>query len=415
MNLNSFYSLIKKIKLWGIKGIFDYLLRLFINRKKRKFFLLNASSHPMTPSKGITIIADMTKKSALSKTMRDLAFALQKSNIPFQTFDLSPSKGVPPDDIKNILTPVKDFRILKYTHVIEMFSSPLPDSIPLKKSCILFWEFTTGLLEYFPAIKNAKNIIAMSDFDYNVFKDTLPKSTEVRKILYPFFLNDKNIPEKHLLKDKYAIPHDAFTIFFNFDYGSSFNRKNPDGAVRAFAKAFPYEKNTCLVFKTKGSENHYKEKLSLLQLCNELGVADRVIMIDEFIPIDDVYGLTSACDVYLSLHRGEGFGLGIAEAMSLGKPVIVTDFSATTEFCNHKNSFPVPYSIVNVPDGIHDNPCYHAVREWAEPDIDYASEVLRKLYADKSLCENIGNAAKSFIEEHFSPESFRQSIEDYLQ
>lgn len=413
--MNSIYSLMKKIQLWGIKGIWNYLIRQIVNNKKRKFFLRNATSHPMIPCKGITIIADMTGKAALSKTMRDFAFALKKSNIPFQTFDLSPSKDIPKNDIKNILTPVKDFRILKYTHVIEMFSNPLPRTLPLKRSSIFFWEFTSGLSEYFPNIKNFKNVVAMSDFNYEVFKNTFPKSTEVKKILYPFFFCEKNIPEKQITRAKYSIPEDAFTVFFNFDYNSSFNRKNPDGSLRAFAKAFPFEKNTRLIFKTKGAKEHLDDRNRLLQLSEELTITDRVVMIDEFIPTDDIYGLTSACDVYLSLHRGEGFGLGIVEAMSLGKPVVVTDFSATTEFCNHENSIPIPYSIVKVPPAMHDHPCYHAVTEWAEPDIEAAARALKKLYSDNSLRQRIGNSARSFIEEHFSIENFRQSVENFLQ
>lgn len=408
--MNSIISIFNRIRLWGIKGIWDYLVRQFANAKTRRFFIANAKNYPMTPQNGITIIADMTKQSSLSKVMRDLAFALKQSSVPFQTFDLHPEASIPDSDVNGILTPVKDFRILKYTHVFEMFSSPLPNSLPLKRMRIIFWEFTTGLMEYNPAIADVKTVIAMSDFNSSVFRNTLPEHVAVKKILYPFFFETDHIPQKEVIRKKYAIPQGAFAVFFNFDYGSSFNRKNPDGAIKAFAEAFRNTPDTYLVFKTKGAAQHQTERTRLLQLSAELEIRDRVIMIDNYIPQQDIYGLTNACDVYISLHRGEGFGLGIAEAMSLGKPVIVTDYSSTTEFCKQENSIPIPCQLVKVPDDMHDHPCYHAVKEWAEPDLHAAAVALSNLYNDTDLRSKIGNSGKKFITDYFSNENFKNSV-----
>ena len=409
------HSIFMRIRLWGIKGIYDYLLRQFSNFKLHFFFLSNARKYPLVPEYGITILADMTLQSSLSKTMRDLVFALRKANIPFQTFDLHPGKDLPSTDIKNLLTPTDEFRILKYNHVIEMFSSPLPKKLPIKRSRIIFWEFTTGLLEYNPIVANAETIIAMSDFNFNVFKKILPETAHIKKILYPFFFDSETIPDKTTIRGKYGIPDNAIVVFFNFDYGSSFNRKNPDGSLRAFANAFANTEDAFLVFKTKGAARHQEERCKLLDLAAELNIHQRMIMIDSYIPQHDIYGLTNACDIYLSLHRGEGFGLGIVEAMSLAKPVIVTNYSSTTEFCNPTNSIPIPYSIVKVPDDMHDHPCYHAVKEWAEPDIDAAANALRKLYDNPTLRTEIGRAAQTSVNDHFSTEHFKESISSFLQ
>ena len=85
------------------------------------------------------------------------------------------------------------------------------------------------------------------------------------------------------------------------------------------------------------------------------------------------------------MHRGEGFGLGIAEAMSLGKPAVVTDYSSTTEFCNSNNSIPIPCKAVAVNRNQIDHPCYLAVKEWFEPDINAAANALSKLQKDSEL------------------------------
>ncbi len=412
--MKTLLSIFNRVRLWGIKGVWNYAIRLFSNWRIRRWFRANARRHPMKPERGITILADMTNQSSLNKVMRDFAYALKKAGIPFQALDLHPENALPCADVCDIITPPDQFRILKYTHVVEMFSSPLPKELPLKQSRIIFWEFTTGFMEYNPAVADVETIIAMSDFNFDVFRQMVPEKVHVEKILYPFFFDDESIPAKSAIREKYGVPADAFVVFFNFDYGSSFNRKNPDGSIRAFAKALGDKNDAYIVFKTKGAKKYMKERGKLLKMAEDLGIANRVVMIDDYIPQHDIYGLTGACDVYLSLHRGEGFGLGIAEAMSLGKPVVVTDYSASTEFCTGSTSIPVKYSIVNVPDDMHDHPCYHSVKEWAEPDIDDAADALIRLYNDATLRSKLGSAAKAFVKDHFSTENFRKSIETFL-
>ena len=372
-------SILQRIRIWGIKGIFNFFKRQVDESMKRRAFLQNARRYPLRPIKGVTILADMTNRSSLSKVMRDLAFKLKESGIPFQTYDLNPQTDIPDEDVRDILTPRDQFRILKYDHVIEMFSCPLPNGLPVKRSRIVFWEFTTGLLEFSPDIGNVDTIIAMSEFNREVFANLLPKTVNVKKILYPFFFEAGQIPDKLTMRAKYNIPVDAFVVFF-----------------------------------TKGAAHHKEERGKLVRLSEELDISNRVVMIDDYLPQDDIYGLTGACDVYLSLHRGEGFGLGIAEAMSLSKPVIATDYSSTTEFCLPTTSIPIPYTIVKVPEGMCDNPCYHAVREWAEPDIGAAATALRKLYENPALRTEIGTSAKKFLEEYFSLDHFKASMESFL-
>jgi len=124
--------------------------------------------------------------------------------------------------------------------------------------------------------------------------------------------------------------------------------------------------------------------------------------------------LTSACDAYISLHRGEGFGLGIAEAMLFAKPVIVTDWSASTEFCDEQTSIPIPYTLTPIDPSEFSILPYKGVTNWAEPDIDAAAVALRRLYDDPTLRQTLGKNGKQFIEEHFSAENFKKSINEFL-
>ena len=254
----------------------------------------------------------------------------------------------------------------------------------------------------------------MSDFNAEVFRRILPARISVQKMLYPFMFPPKTMPSPKAIRHQYSIRPDDFVVFFNFSYGSSFHRKNPNGAMLAFARAFGNTPNAKLLFKTNDSAAHEREHLHLKALAKELGIEQRFTTIDNYLPTSDIYGLTAACDVYLSLHRGEGFGLGVAEAMSLGKPVVVTDYSSTTEFCKSDNAILVPYHIVDVPRGACDNPCYARVKTWAEPDIDAAAAALRDLYDHPEKRQQLGESARQFITDYFSVESFKRSINKFL-
>lgn len=413
--MKSFRSIIQYLRLWGFNGLWHLIKLKIFNWKMERYFLGNAKKYPLTPKCGITIIADLTLQTSLSKVMRDLIIALNNADIPYQTFDLRPKNFIDMPLFKDLLTPEKDFRTLKYNHIIEMFSTPFPKSLKMKRARIVFWEFSTGLLEHDPEIGNVDTVIAMSDFNKTVFQEMLPQTVNVKKILYPFFFEKTTIPDKLTIRSKFKIPNNAFTVLYNFDYRSSFNRKNPDGAIQAFTMAFADVQDTYLIFKTNGLIEHQEYRDKLIRLAQKLGISDRLIMIDDFISQNDIYGLTNACDIYLSLHRGEGFGLGIVEAMSLGKPVIATDYSSTTEFCKAHTSIPIPYTLVDIPSEMRDHPTYNAVKKWAEPDINAASKGLIKLYKDAELRENLGNAAKQFVSEYFSRNNFKSSIEAFLK
>ena len=254
----------------------------------------------------------------------------------------------------------------------------------------------------------------MSNFNRDVFRKWLPDSIDVNKVLYPFQFIHGDLMPREVTRKKYGINIDDFVVFFNFDYASSYFRKNPEGILYAFAKALRNKPNAKIVFKTMRAKKCKSMSDRLHSLAEELGLTAKLTTIDDFIPQEDLVNLTNACDVYMSLHRGEGFGLGIAEAMSLGKAVIVTDYSSTTEFCNRDNSIPIPYKIIPVKKSQVDNDAYRHVTSWADPDIGAAADALTRLYLDKNYRDSIGARAQSYISKHFSLEEFKRSIEESL-
>ena len=396
------------MRVWGIPGIKDYVSRVVSwRRMARRLKRISALDADALPVRGITLIGAFKHGASNSKTNRDFAYALKDAGIPFQTYSIDRSDSVPESDYADILTPVDDFRLHKYTHVIEMFRSPLPRELVELRARIAFWEGEHGILDVWPFLSGRDPVIGMSDFNVEYFKREF--EAPVYKIPYPLRKIDVPMPSREAIRDGFGIGRGDFMVLFTFDFGS-YRRKNPLAAIRAFAKAFPGDVDARLVFKTMGAGSHSAELAEVKREAADLGVADRFTVITEYLPHAELYGLTNACDVYISLHHGEGFGIGMAEAMLMGKPVVATDWSANTEFCRPGSSFPVKFRLVPVKPGDY----FVSMREWAEADIGDAARHLRVCYDNRAMAAEVGAKGKAFVEEHFSLANFKKSVEAFM-
>ena len=220
-------------------------------------------------------------------------------------------------------------------------------------------------------------------------------SKEVFPVHYGFY--DIEERDGSAFRKKYGIPADAFVVLILYDARSSAVRKNPDAAVKAFAKAFPeMPDDVFLILKGKNFTAAMKRKLMKV-----LGDRKNVIQIDKLLPWDEVKDMEAASDALISLHRAEGFGLPLAEMMSYGAVVVGTDYSSTTEFLDESCGCPVKYSLIKTK--VTHKP-YVRGTVWAEPDTDDAAEKLKKVYQDRELAGKLGEAAKQRIREALSPE-----------
>ena len=113
-----------------------------------------------------------------------------------------------------------------------------------------------------------------------------------------------------------------------------------------------------------------------------------------------MHALEDACDVFVSLHRSEGFGLAVAEAMYLGKPVISTDWSATAEFVNEQNGCPVAVDLIELTET---HGPYEKGQIWADPRVPAAADAMRRLAADPELRARLGAQAARDIRARFAP------------
>jgi glycosyltransferase involved in cell wall biosynthesis len=189
---------------------------------------------------------------------------------------------------------------------------------------------------------------------------------------------------------------EGFMFLFLFDFVSG-QRKNPTAVVEAFKRAFAPGDGPALVMKSINGRERKPQLLDELIAAAE-GRPD-IHVVDAYVPVDEKDSYMAACDCYVSLHRSEGFGLTMAEAMAHAKPVIATGYSGNLEFMTERNSYLVPYHLTPVPAHWW---AYSPGAEWAEPDIQAAASLMQRVYRDHDESRARGARAREDILRRFS-------------
>lgn len=180
-------------------------------------------------------------------------------------------------------------------------------------------------------------------------------------------------------------------FLFTFDFASVFDRKNPTAVIEAFKLAFKESAGYHLVIKSiNGSE--VPSDRERLRLASE-GRSD-IHFLESYLSPEQVGALMKEAVAYVSLHRSEGLGFTMAEAMSYAKPVIATAYSANMEFMNAQNSLLVPYKLVDV--GPECQP-YPPHAQWADPDIEAAARHMAWLAEKPEEARSLGQRAQQSI------------------
>ncbi|WP_447979735.1 glycosyltransferase family 4 protein [Candidatus Nitrospira bockiana] len=215
--------------------------------------------------------------------------------------------------------------------------------------------------------------------------------------------------EKYARKH-FSLPDRRFLFLVMFDGHSWLSRKNPVAAVRAFVCAFPKtNRDVGIVIKAMHVERHSSEWEEILRYAAS---DERITIVDEVFDRDRVIGLIQCCDCYVSLHRAEGFGRIIAEAMLLGKPVIVTNFSGNTDFTTRETALLVDGPLVPLNAGDY---FFADGQYWCDPNVDEAAEQMRTCLDHSELRQKISKAGQQFIREHYNPEVVGRRYRDRLE
>lgn len=217
--------------------------------------------------------------------------------------------------------------------------------------------------------------------------------------------------EKPLTRADLHMPEDDFIFLHISDALSVPQRKNPMGVVEAFRMAFGDQPEAKVKLVIKLSNLDHQPALSE-QIFAIMEEEPRIQLIHDYLDRNTLNNLMNACDCYVSLHRAEGFGLPIAEAMYLGKPVIATNWSGNVDFMNEENSLPVQFDLTTLTSDIGP---YQKGQVWAEPNLENAACHMVKITADQVLYEKIAKQAAQTIRNELSPTSTSRLISSRIE
>ena len=266
------------------------------------------------------------------------------------------------------------------------------------------WELNECPDAWLPTMGMVDEIWAMSRFVQESFaaKSRLPVIHMPQCIALPKF--------ERMPRAKWGLPEGVFVFLTLFDSHSLFSRKNPFDAVRSFKLAFPSDPDVRLVLKTMKADI---KSAPWARLTGLIGDDTRIIVMNHRMDRLEVLAMIDACDCLVSLHRAEGFGLVMAEAMYLGKPVVATNYSGNTDFTHADNACLVDYELVPVKKG--EFVFYQEGQTWAQPDVNHAAWHMRKLVTDAAYRGDLGAKAHAYIQGNHSPEVIGKRYADRLR
>lgn len=348
------------------------------------------------PSPGVNLIGFLDAESGLGEIARKLGRGLEQAGIPFAAiaYRRTPSRQEHPRQLETSGEARYD------TNLICLNADELPtlaDDIGVELFAghytigLWFWETSVFRREDRRAFVYVDEVWAPSEY----VREVVQREADVPVLLAPIPIEPA--PPPALPRDQIGLPP-GFLFLFLFDFVSS-ERKNPIAVVDAFTRAFAPGEGPKLVLKSINGRERKPRQLEQLQAA-AAGRSD-ILVLDGYVSAAERDAFVAACDCFISLHRSEGLGLTMAEAMSRGKPVIATGYSGNLEFMDERTGYLVPYDLVPVPE---DWWAHAPGAHWADPDVDAAAALLREVYGNQERACEVGDRGRAALLETHSVE-----------
>jgi glycosyltransferase involved in cell wall biosynthesis len=360
---------------------------------------------PTHPGPGVNLVGFLDAESGLGEIARRIATALESSNVPVAAIShrgtrrrqLHPHGLLLGDE-----APYDTNLVCLNPGHLASFTADVGAEFFSNRYAIGLWFWETNRLR-------ARERRAARGFDElwvasGYVRDAIAPEVDIPVRVVPVPMEVPAGPFR--TRAELGLP-DAFTFLFVFDFWSE-ERKNPEAVVEAFTRAFRPGEGPSLVIKSIHGDSKARKLEKLVALA---GGRSDVIVRDGYASAAERDSYLAACDCYVSLHRSEGLGLTMAEAMALGKPVIATGYSGNLEFMDTANSYLVPYDLVDVPASWW---AYAPGATWAEPDVDAAADLMRRAWEQSDETRALGERARDEVLGRFTPQRTAEFVERRL-
>ena len=382
-------------------GIDSYFYNSVLELTNKRFDY-SAIEHSISEleTQQIGVIGYLKTETGVGQAGRMVARSCQKANLTVRGYNVS----------VNVMSRQKDSRLEDI--IVDRLNAKVhiykvnADQLPIVKKQVQkylnrpqltinmpAWELSKFPEEWVSSLRDIDEIWVESEFVRDSLESVV--SVPVIKMSPAIFVDDVVT----LNRARFQIPDRSFAFHFNFDFASFSSRKNPQAVIKTYniAREKYFNKiDTVLVIKARGYDPEGKSYQKLKDL---VGEDCDIIIINEDLTHPEALGLMQCCDCYVSLHRSEGFGYTLAEAMLLNKPVIATDYSGTTDFINHDTGFPVDYQLIHLKP---DEYPFAEGQKWADPDLDRAAWIMNYVVNNPQETKKIANAGRQHILENHS-------------
>lgn len=348
----------------------------------------------MSGLRGLNLVGRLNEANGTTIAARAVIAALQRGGVPLALYnvpnhDLGRASFTTPDipqaeclaDLPYettlfLETPEMLFKILE--RVDDFFDERLT-------ATIIYWELSRLPLAWHEGFRRITTLFGGSNFVQGNLSRALQREVYTIPVVPMHHLTPPTATERE---------QRPFTVFFSYDPLSGEERKNPSGTINAFISAFGDRQDVRLNIKAWTGAN-YLFNAELMQRLQQ--DHPTISLICEDMSYAESLALVRSSDCYLSLHRSEGLGLGLLEAMSFGKPIVATDFGGSTDFVESRCGFPIPYQLVPVqsPIRVYQASALGGQALWAEPDVLSAATALRTLADRPDLYRVLSNGARA--------------------
>ncbi len=347
----------------------------------------------------------------LGESFRNMLTAIESAGVPFAIYPFN--KDVEARRIGSFLETRYDREGIYDINVAYMAVDQLPHYFSeLQKQVLLsrynilrtYWELAEAPPVWGVLLERIDELWVPNSFVADAFRPIFNRTITVIPVCIDVSRKQK------FLREHFGLDNDRFYFMFSFDYYSGTARKNPLGVVQAFSYAFPDQQmKVGLLIKTTGPRE--LDPTVSQQLENVSHLDKRIKILNGSVERDEMLSLIDDCDCYVSLHRSEGFGLGMAEALALERPVIATDYSGNREFLTANTGFPVRFSLRKLMPGEY--PMGDG-QSWAEPDLSAAVYLMRTIFDDRAERQRRSANGKQYIEAHYAGRTVARMIQDRL-
>jgi len=353
---------------------------------------------------GVALIGPLHAASGLGQASRISAQILQEfeQDISFRNFDMdNPAPVKSSSDFRS-----KSRVDRRSINIIHLNAESIPLAFAYLNQHVyknsynigyFFWELSRIPTCHHLALKMLDEIWVSSEYNREIYS----RYTDIPVVNVGMAVEPLNnllsLPRSH-----FGLDQAGFVFLATFDSFSFVGRKNPLAVIQAFQAAFPSKRDVTLLIKTQNRfkvDDVYQQRL-WAQISTYCAQDARLILFNETLSYAELLNLKALCDCYVSLHRSEGWGFGMLEAMQLGLPVIATGYSGNMEFCNAETCYlvdfdlfePRPEEYIFVERG----------SQWAEPRIESAVECMRSVLADRTKAKAIAKYGQDFVESRYS-------------